>query len=91
MSRPALINRRSNNELKQMSDLNNRFVNFIQLVKSETIRGEELQQSLVEEKEKHFADFKQSNRNYLEKLNSVKKVLITLFYLILLYEWFCLI
>lgn len=73
MSRPVLL-RRSNNELKQMNDLNKRFVSFIQLVKSETLRSEELQQDLIEQKEKYFADFRQTNRDYLEKLNSVKKV-----------------
>lgn len=78
MSRPTLL-RRSNNELKQMNDLNNRFVNFIQLVKSESVRSEELQYSLVKQKEKYFADFRQSNRNYLEKLNTVKKVGILIF------------
>lgn len=73
MSRPTLL-RRSNNELKQMNDLNNRFMSFIQLVKSETVRSEELKYSLIEQKEKYFADFRQTNRNYLEKLNAVKKV-----------------
>lgn len=67
--------RSTNNELKQMNDLNNRFVNFIQLVKSETVRSEILQKSLVDEKERRFASLRLANATYVDNLAAVKKYL----------------
>lgn len=61
------------NSSKSMSDLNNRFVNFLNLVKSETQKNEHLHKSLQEEKDKYIKHFLETNAGYNRNLLNVKK------------------
>ena len=62
-------------ELTLMNNLNSRFMNFINLVKSETNRCEDLKASLIEQKQIYFSNFTERNAKYYNDLTSAKKTL----------------
>ena len=63
------------NDFNVMNDLNSRFLNFLNLVKSETKRNELLEKNLAEQKQDWFNGVKERHGRYYDELVNNKRLL----------------
>jgi hypothetical protein len=72
--------RKDENEYKQLTELNTRFVNFITAVKEQSKKNEYLETSLVEQRETYFENLRATNETYYKSLSDSKRLLNDLCY-----------
>jgi hypothetical protein len=78
----ALLKRfkKDENEYKQLTELNSRFVNFITAVKEQSHTNELLESTLVQQREAYFQSVRSTNEQYYKSLSESKRLLNDLCY-----------
>jgi len=72
--RPYTVHREESlSELSRMNNLNTRFMNFLDTVKSETKRSELLTKTLLDKKQEIVGNLRTTNTGYYEQLMNTKK------------------
>jgi hypothetical protein len=72
--------KKDENEYKQLTELNTRFVNFITAVKEQSKKNEYLEASLVEQREVFFENLRATNEKYYKSLSDSKRLLNNICY-----------
>jgi hypothetical protein len=74
--RPYTVHREESlSELSRMNNLNTRFMNFLDTVKSETKRSELLTKTVLDKKQEIVGNLRTTNTGYYEQLMNTKKCL----------------